>query len=79
MKTKILSLLFLTANASFVLGQENVPAQYKKDIGLNTSFIFSGIFESSPTPFSFMYKSYNHENRANRFGANISMSLTTLT
>ena len=75
MKTKILFLsafVFLSATAA---GQDDHEIFYSKDVGFNTTFLFEGIFASNQTPFSIFYKKYVSENKANRFGINISMNL----
>src|SRR5688572_26022672 len=76
MKIRLFSLLVFSVTASFTAAQEKEPLSYTQDIGFNTSFIFNGIFQSSSTPFSFMYKQHITENRVKRIGADISFNLT---
>lgn len=76
MKAKILSSLFLISFSLLVCAQEVNPPDYKRDIGFNTTFLFQGIFQSSSTPFSFLYKRYKSENSVFRIGADISVNLT---
>jgi hypothetical protein len=70
MKTKLFvtSLFVSCALCSFAQAQENETKNFKQDIGFNTTFLLGGIFNSSSTPFSIMYKKYSSENKALRFG-----------
>lgn len=71
--------LILFLSISFPSGAQEIPeSTFSHDIGFNTSFILEGILSSSTTPFAMMYKKYTAENRANRFGADLSLSLNKL-
>lgn len=75
MKTRILAILLLSSFIS--IAQENPSSSYYRDIGFNTAFIFEGIFNAGATPFTIMYKKYVSENKANRFGIDLSMNLSS--
>jgi hypothetical protein len=71
MKTKLLvtSLLVSCALCSFAQAQENETKTFKHDIGFNTAFILQGVFNTnSSTPFTLMYKTYQNDKKALRFG-----------
>lgn len=76
MKTKLLLLFLITINALTTFAQDDPITPYTKDIGFNTNFILRGLFESSQTPFSFMYKSYSGETKATRYGLYASLQVT---
>lgn len=61
--------LFLLLFVSHLKAQDApAPTTYKNDIGFNTTFALQGIFISSRTPFSLMYKKYVSEKKAWRIG-----------
>ena len=49
---------------------------YSHDVGFNTTFILSGVFNSGTTPFSLMYKKYNKNKNPLRLGVNIYANYT---
>lgn len=57
---------------SFLSNAQDDQNPFSRDIGFNTNFILSGIFESDQTPFSVMYKKYTSQNKATRLGLSIS-------
>ena len=71
----ILSSLLMGLSYCFVAAQENPELKFKHDAGFNTSFILQGIFNSSQTPFSFMYKAYKKQHKATRYGLDIALNL----
>lgn len=75
MKTRITTLAILMLSGILGFAQENIQPSYSRDIGFNTTFIFEGIFNSGSTPFTLMYKKYVSENKANRFGMDLSFAL----
>jgi hypothetical protein len=75
MKTRIITLAILILSCIYSFAQESSLPSYSQDIGFNTAFIFEGIFNSETTPFTLMYKKYVSENKANRFGIDLSMSM----
>src|SRR5688500_1460394 len=75
MKTRIITLAILMLSGIYTFAQESPLPSYSRDLGFNTAFIFEGIFNSETTPFTLMYKKYVSENKANRFGIDLSMSM----
>jgi hypothetical protein len=77
MKTRILlSVLILFAIVSH--GQEIASVEkpsYTRDFGFNSLFIVNGLFSSQTTPFSVMYKKYKGDNKALRFGLDLSLTV----
>ncbi len=59
----------------FAYAQEDTVSMYRHDLGFNTTFILQGIFNSSETPFSLMYKTYKKEGKATRYGLEVSFNL----
>jgi hypothetical protein len=71
----ILSSLLMSLSYCFVNAQENPELKFKHDVGFNTSFVLQGIFNSSQTPFSFMYKTYKKQHKATRYGLDMTLNL----
>lgn len=74
MKIRQVLLIALLSAATFGFAQtEQSEKTYKNDIGFNTVFILNGVFNSSQTPFSLMYKKYTSEKKALRIGTSINV------
>lgn len=75
-----MSSLLVSASISFAFAQENATAttsstnNYKHDIGFNTSFILEGILNTGGNSLSLLYKTYDSDHTAWRFGINGSVS-----
>ncbi|HEX5168872.1 MAG TPA: hypothetical protein VFW11_06845 [Cyclobacteriaceae bacterium] len=69
-----LSSLLMSLSYCFVYAQENAELKFKRELGFNTSFILQGIFNSNETPFSFLYKTYKRQQRATRYGLDITFN-----
>jgi hypothetical protein len=73
MKTYLLVFTLLLCVSRTASAQDE--PDFKHDIGINTFIVLNGILETSQTPFSLMYKTYNAQNRATRLGVDLSINL----
>ena len=72
--TLLLTLLIFTTTTQ---AQESSPGSFTRDIGFNTTFILEGLLSAEESPFSVMYKKYVTENKANRFGIDLSVNMNS--
>ena len=61
-------------------GQDSTKTSnpYKHDIGFSTNFLLNGIFNSSGTPFTLVYKKYTSDYKATRFGTDLFLNYNNL-
>ena len=56
----------------------DVENDYSNEIGFNTTFLLNGVFKSTSTPFSLMYKKYKDNNNPLRLGIRMSIGLSII-
>lgn len=63
----------MCCSALLSYGQDSTTTSnpFKHDIGFSTNFLLNGIFNSSGTPFTLVYKKYTSDFKATRFGADL--------
>ena len=71
--TFFLTLVIFTTTSH---AQENSQGSFTRDIGFNTTFILEGLLNAEESPFSIMYKKYVTQNKANRFGIDVSVNIS---
>ena len=74
MKTTLMVSVYVLCFASPSLSQDTLARYIKSDIGFNTTFFLSNLFQSSSEPFSIMYKKYKGPYNAYRFGIDTFLS-----